>query len=122
MRIGIEAQRIFRPKKHGMDIVILEVLKQLQQIQNNDEYVVYAQPDTDANVLKSNRNVDVQLHGPALYPVWEQKHLPAAAAKGFSGSAFGAFTTAALVPGMTFSISGVAEVVGLCVSRINSSR
>jgi glycosyltransferase involved in cell wall biosynthesis len=81
MRIGIEAQRIFRPKKHGMDIVILEVLKQLQQIQSNDEYLVYAQPDTDANAIKSNRNVHLQLHGPAPYPVWEQKHLPTAAAK-----------------------------------------
>ena len=81
MRIGIEAQRIFRPKKHGMDIVILEVLKQLQQIQGNNEYVVYAQPDTDANAIKSNCNVNVQLHGPALYPVWEQKHLPIAAEK-----------------------------------------
>jgi glycosyltransferase involved in cell wall biosynthesis len=81
MRIGIEAQRIFRPKKHGMDIVILEVLKQLQQIQNKDEYVVYAQPDTDANAINSNSNLNVHLHGPALYPVWEQKHLPTAAVK-----------------------------------------
>ena len=27
MRIGIEAQRIFRTKKHGMDMVALELIK-----------------------------------------------------------------------------------------------
>jgi len=32
MRIGIEAQRIFRKKKHGMDIVVLEVLRELQKM------------------------------------------------------------------------------------------
>lgn len=30
MRIAIEAQRIFRKDKHGMDFVILETLKELQ--------------------------------------------------------------------------------------------
>ena len=31
MRIAIEAQRIFRKDKHGMDFVILETLKELQK-------------------------------------------------------------------------------------------
>ena len=30
LRIAIEAQRIFRKDKHGMDFVILETLKELQ--------------------------------------------------------------------------------------------
>ena len=32
MKIGIEAQRIFRRNKHGMDYVVLEEIKQLQKI------------------------------------------------------------------------------------------
>ena len=28
MRIGIEAQRLFRPHKHGMDVVVMENLTQ----------------------------------------------------------------------------------------------
>ena len=28
--IAIEAQRLFRPKKHGMEIVALEILNQLK--------------------------------------------------------------------------------------------
>lgn len=35
MKIGIEAQRIFRPDKHGMDFVILEVLRRLQRQKGN---------------------------------------------------------------------------------------
>ena len=31
MRIGIEAQRIFRSNKHGMDYVVLEEIKELQK-------------------------------------------------------------------------------------------
>lgn len=81
MRIGIEAQRIFRPKKHGMDIVILEVLKQLQYIQSKDEFFVYAQPDSDVSTLHNGYNINLQMPGPASYPVWEQKHLPSAAKK-----------------------------------------
>ncbi len=75
MRIGIEAQRIFRKKKHGMDIVILEVLKQLKQQQSGYEYKVYAQPDDDMQALTSGKQLEVKTFGPALYPIWEQRDL-----------------------------------------------
>ena len=32
MKIAIEAQRIFRVNKHGMDFVALEVIRELQKI------------------------------------------------------------------------------------------
>ncbi len=76
MRIGIEAQRIFRQKKHGMDIVILEILRQLQQLNTPHEYFAYAQPYKDINTLHSSENVKVKLSGPTLYPIWEQYILP----------------------------------------------
>ena len=38
MKIGIEAQRIFRPKKHGMDMVVLELIRNLQQTDLENEY------------------------------------------------------------------------------------
>ena len=40
MRIGIEAQRIFRNNKHGMDYVVLEEIKELQKSDNRNEYFV----------------------------------------------------------------------------------
>ena len=42
MRIGIEAQRIFRPKKHGMDVVAIELIKNLQEIDKENEYFIFA--------------------------------------------------------------------------------
>ena len=41
MRIAIEAQRIFRKDKHGMDFVILETLKELQKRKDGNEYYVF---------------------------------------------------------------------------------
>ena len=38
MKIGIEAQRIFRKNKHGMDYVVLQEIKELQQMQTDDEW------------------------------------------------------------------------------------
>ena len=41
MRIGIEAQRVFRRNKHGMDYVVLQEIKELQQIDHKNEYFVF---------------------------------------------------------------------------------
>ena len=38
MKIAIEAQRIFRGDKHGMDFVILEVLRELQRLDTANQY------------------------------------------------------------------------------------
>ena len=47
MRIGIEAQRIFRKNKHGMDYVVLQEIKDLQKIDKNNEYFVFVAPGED---------------------------------------------------------------------------
>ena len=44
MRIGIEAQRIFRKNKHGMDYVVLQEIKELQQLDLVNEYYVFVKP------------------------------------------------------------------------------
>ena len=41
MRIGIEAFRIFRKNKHGIDIVALELIKQLQMLDSQNEYFIF---------------------------------------------------------------------------------
>ena len=47
MIIGIEAQRIFRKNKHGMDYVVLQEIKELQQIDTENEYYVFVKPGED---------------------------------------------------------------------------
>lgn len=80
MKIGIEAQRIFRPDKHGMDFVILEVLLQLQQMDNDNEYFVFVAPGQDHCIDSTERMHIIELSCPA-YPLWEQWALPKAVRK-----------------------------------------
>ncbi len=80
MKIGIEAQRIFRRKKHGMDMVALELIRHLQEIDQKNEYVIFVRPDEDSDCLKPSPNFRiVELRSPFGYPGWEQWELPRAA-------------------------------------------
>jgi len=80
MRIGIEAQRIFRKNKHGMDYVVLQEIRELQKMETGDEYYVFVKPGED-RCVESSKNVHViELNCPS-YPLWEQWALPRAAKK-----------------------------------------
>ncbi|MFA7136844.1 MAG: glycosyltransferase family 1 protein [Bacteroidales bacterium] len=80
MRIGIEAQRIFREKKHGMDMVVLELIKNLKLIYNQNEYYIFVNPDQDRCITTQNNFTVVEVNG-GPYPTWEQVALPIAAKK-----------------------------------------
>ena len=77
MRIGIEAQRIFRTNKHGMDYVVLEEIKELQKSDVRNEYFVFVAPGED-RCLKDSKNVHIIEIGSNFYPLWEQFSLPRA--------------------------------------------
>lgn len=77
MRIGIEAQRIFRENKHGMDYVVLEEIKELQKSDVRNEYFVFVAPGED-RCLKDSKNVHIIEIGNNFYPLWEQFSLPRA--------------------------------------------
>lgn len=79
MKIGIEGQRLFRKKKHGMDMVALELIRELQVIDRENEYFIFIKPDEDDSVLKETPNFRIiKLEG-GSYPQWEQIALPKAA-------------------------------------------
>ena len=80
MKIGIEAQRIFRKNKHGMDYVVLQEILQLQQIDQENEYFVFVKPGPDRCVKDSSHVHVVELSTPS-YPLWEQYALPKAVRK-----------------------------------------
>ena len=77
MRIGIEAQRIFRKNKHGMDYVVLEEIKELQKSDTRNEYFVFVAPGED-RCLQDSKNVHIIQIGNNFYPLWEQFSLPRA--------------------------------------------
>ncbi|NVK26862.1 MAG: glycosyltransferase family 4 protein [Flavobacteriia bacterium] len=79
-RIGIEAQRIMRVDKHGMDMVVINQIKKLMEIRPEGfEFFMYINgirdktewPDVEGFHWRSFE---------ASYPVWEQNWLPKAAA------------------------------------------
>lgn len=80
MKIGIEGQRLFRKKKHGMDMVALELIKNLQKIDAKNEYVIFVRPDVDDTCIPDAPNFKiVELDSKWGYPGWEQIALPKAA-------------------------------------------
>lgn len=81
MKIGIEGQRLFRKKKHGMDMVALELIKNLQDLDHENDYFIFVKPDEDSSALKETANFKIiELKG-GPYPTWEQIALPKAALK-----------------------------------------
>lgn len=78
MRIGIEAQRIFRKNKHGMDYVVLQEIIELQKTDLRNEYFVFVAPGPD-RCLKDSHNVHIIEVEGRFYPTWEQILLPKAA-------------------------------------------
>jgi len=81
MKIGIEGQRLFRTKKHGMDIVALELIRNLQEIDHENEYYIFVKKDEDVSALKETSNFKIITLDGGSYPVWEQFILPRAAKK-----------------------------------------
>lgn len=77
LRIGIEVQRLFRKKKHGMEVVALELIRELQQIDTNNEYIIYVREDVDKCVVET-ANFKIRELPAKSYFTWEQITLPAA--------------------------------------------
>lgn len=80
MKIAIEAQRIFRKDKHGMDFVALETIRELQKREDENDYYILVAPGED-RCLKESANVHIVEVKCPTYPLWEQVALPSAIKK-----------------------------------------
>jgi hypothetical protein len=79
MRIGIEAQRIFRSNSYGMDIVAIELIKALQKIDRDNQYFIFCRPGSKSVQevfpnLQPNFKI-IEFSG-GDYVFWEQFRLP----------------------------------------------
>jgi glycosyltransferase involved in cell wall biosynthesis len=81
MKIGIEGQRLFRVKKHGMDVFALELIRNLQLIDNENEYLIFVKPGPDDTVLSESKNFKIVRLKTPFYPLWEQLSLKRASEK-----------------------------------------
>lgn len=75
MKIAIEAQRVFRERKHGMDFVVLETIRALQEIDLDNEYFILVRPGEDRCLLETDNFHIVEINCPT-YILWEQVALP----------------------------------------------
>lgn len=69
--IAIEAQRIFRKKKGGMDVVVLEIIRELQKIDKVNRYYILVAPGPDRCLEPTGNFTIVEIPG-NFYPLWEQ--------------------------------------------------
>ncbi len=81
MRIGIEAFKIFRKNKHGMDIVALEQIKRIQYLDRENLYFVFCFKDSDNFILEGTENVKIITLPRIPSPIAEQFLLPFLAIK-----------------------------------------
>lgn len=77
MRIAIEAQRIFRKHKHGMDFVVLETIRALQQLDHDNDYFIFVTPGEDRCLQETANFHIVEVKCPTYF-LWEQIALPLA--------------------------------------------
>lgn len=81
MKIGIESQRIFRKGKHGMDVVALELVRQIRELDRKNEYLLFAKRGDDSDELADTANFKTIMLNGISYAGWEQISLPAAVKK-----------------------------------------
>jgi glycosyltransferase involved in cell wall biosynthesis len=81
MKIGIEAQRLFREKKHGLEIVALEIIRHLQRIDKVNDYVIFVRKDVDNACILETPNFKILEIEASSFPEWEQIKLPLAIKK-----------------------------------------
>jgi glycosyltransferase involved in cell wall biosynthesis len=78
MRIGIEAQRLLRKNKYGIDIVALNLLRNITAADPKNEYVLFTRNGDDATCLSTLKNIRVVILPALTYADWEQIMLPLA--------------------------------------------
>lgn len=74
MKIGIEAQRIFRPRKHGMDVVAIELIKNLKELDKENEYLIFGRNGVN-DIFSEMPNFQIHTFPALTYADWEQFHL-----------------------------------------------
>jgi glycosyltransferase involved in cell wall biosynthesis len=76
MRIGIEAFRLYRKHKHGLDMVALELILQLQKIDKINQYFIFCFDEQENNLLYESENLKVVYLPKVTQPIAEQVIMP----------------------------------------------
>ena len=81
MKIGIEAQRIFRDNPHGMDVFAINLINELVNLKEVSQIVVFVNsPSKENNVLVKSEKISIE-NFTGQFALWEQIKLPRKAKK-----------------------------------------
>ena len=72
---------MFRKKKHGMEVVALELIRSLPTTDRRNEYVVFVKDDEDDGCIQASENLEIIKVPGISYADWEQVSLPKAVKK-----------------------------------------
>lgn len=78
MIIGIEAQHLLQPRKHGMDVVAAQIIRALAQLDTPHKFVIFARPGSDHSAVPAAAHLRVVEVAAPDYATWEQCALPLA--------------------------------------------
>jgi glycosyltransferase involved in cell wall biosynthesis len=79
MKIGIEVQRLFRKEKYGIETSALQLIKKIQELEPNHQFVVFAKDDADRDCFHESNNFKIHKVAGKLFADFEQVFLPLAA-------------------------------------------
>lgn len=79
MKIGIEVQRLFRRRKFGIESSSLELIRALQTLGTEHQFVIFAKDDEDKKCLPESERLKIKTLGGRLFADFEQLWLPLAA-------------------------------------------
>ncbi|HEY0741891.1 MAG TPA: glycosyltransferase family 1 protein [Chryseosolibacter sp.] len=79
MKIGIEIQRLFRKKKYGIETSSLELIKKMQALDPNFEFVIFASDDKDKSCFTPSEKFKIKTLPGDFFADFEQLSLPIAA-------------------------------------------
>ncbi len=88
-----------------MDMVALELIRNLQKVDTVNDYFIFVKPDTDDQVVTETANFHIVRIPGGPYPYWEQVLLPAAARKHRCDLLHCTSNTAPVFPGLPLMIT-----------------
>ena len=64
-----------------MDMMAIHLIKNLQKIDQVNQYFIFVNPDDDTSSIEASPNFTIVMLKNSLYPIWEQIYLPKAVKK-----------------------------------------
>lgn len=76
LKIGIEAQHLFKAHKQETDLVTLELIRHLQKVDHYNQYFIFVKPEVEIDCLQPSVNFEIVPVKGQTSVAWGQVYLP----------------------------------------------